>query len=100
MSQHLACSSDSEMERGTTLTIRSGALHRHDRLEVEMPEGQTVRAIIERFDPTGLYISLNGNRLICRPWHMGDANACRLSGTVSKWTVDQVVADAEATDAI
>ncbi|MFT4074214.1 MAG: hypothetical protein QM647_01700 [Asticcacaulis sp.] len=100
MSQHSACSSHSQVERGTTLTIRSGALHRNDTLDLEMPEGRTVRAVIERFEPEGLYIHLNGMQLKCRPWRMGDANACRLSGTVSKWTVEQIVADVEPTGAI
>ena len=91
MPNHIAISSSRDIGRGMTFTIRSGSLHRDDTLNMEMPGGHSVQAGVERFDPTGLYITIDGARLKCRPWRTGDGDAVRPTGTISKWTVDQVL---------
>lgn len=96
MENYLAHASSRQIHRGMTLAIHSGVLRRDDVLNVQMPEDGMLRAVVERFEVTGLYLSMNGKRLICRPWRTGDASTGRVCGTLSKWTVDQIEEGAAA----
>jgi hypothetical protein len=95
MPHHHATTNSLDLGRGVAFTIQSGALRRQDVLDLRLAEGEKTEATVERFDVTGLSIRLNGAIFKCRPWRMGDAKVRRLSGTVSVWTIDQVLEAAE-----
>lgn len=97
MSTHYAITNSRDIGRGIVFTVRSGALRRLDVIDLQLGDDERVEAVIEQFDPTGLTIRLNGTLCKCRPWQMGDAAIRRLPGTVSTWTIDQVL---EAEDAV
>lgn len=95
MPHHHAITNSLDLGRGVAFTIQSGALRCQDVLDLRLAEGERTEATVERFDVTGLSISLNGAIFKCRPWRMGDAEVRRLSGTFSVWTIDQVLEEAE-----
>jgi hypothetical protein len=95
MSQYYAIANSRNIGCGTAFTIQSGVLRRLDLLDLQLEEDGKVEAVIERFDSSGLSIRLNGSICRCRPWQMGDAAVRRLPGTVSSWTIDQILEAAE-----
>ena len=95
MPHHHAITNSQDLGRGVAFTIQSGALRRQDVLDLQLGGNEKIKAVIERFDVTGLFISLNGSLFKCRPWRMGDAGVQRLSGTISSWTIDQILETAE-----
>jgi len=97
MSIHYAITNSRDIGRGIVFTVRSGALRRLDVIDLQLGDDERMEAVIEQFDPTGLTLRLNGTLCRCRPWQMGDAAIRRLPGTVSTWTIDQVL---EAEDAV
>ena len=94
MAQYHAVANSRNIGRGMAFTIQSGVLRRMDVLDLHLEEDGMVEARIEHFDPTGLCISLNGATFKCRPWRMGDAAVRRLPGTISSWTIDQILEEA------
>jgi|GEM_PF-1156668 len=91
MSQYYAITSSRDIGCGTAFTIQSGVLRRLDVLDLQLEEDGKIEAVIEHFDSTGLSIRLNGSICRCRPWRMGDAAVRRLPGTISSWTIDQIL---------
>lgn len=95
MSRHHAITNSRDLGRGVAFTIQSGVLRHQDVLDLQLEGDETIEPIVEHFDVTGLSISLNGSLFKCRPWRMGDAQVQRLSGTISSWTIEQIVENAE-----
>lgn len=92
---HHAITNSCDISRGMAFTVQSGALRRQDILDFILPGDRKMQGTVERFDVTGLSIRLNGSVFKCRPWRMGDADVRRLSGTISSWTIEQVLETAE-----
>ncbi len=99
MSTHYAITNSRDIGRGIVFTVRSGALRRLDVLDLQLGDDGKAEAIIEQFGPAGLTIRLNGALCKCRPWQMGDEAIRRLPGTISTWTIDQVLETEDAVDA-
>ncbi len=95
MSHHHAITYSRDLGRGVTFTIQSGALRHQDVLDLQLAGDEKTEAIVENFDATGLSVSLNGSLFKCRPWRKGDAEVQRLPGTISSWTIEQIVEHAE-----
>ncbi len=95
MPHHHAITNSRDLGRGVAFTIQSGVLRRQDVLDLQLSGNEKAEAIIERFDVTGLCISLNGSVFKCRPWQMGDAEVKRLPGTISSWTIERILEAAE-----
>lgn len=96
MSHHHAITNSRDLSRGVAFTIRSGTLRGQDIIDLELAEGGAVEAVVEYFDATGLAIRLDGSIYKCRPWQMGDASVDRLTGTISSWTIEQILEASEA----
>ena len=90
--KHTASSQCDSLSLGMTFCVQGGSLHRGDRLQLELENG-SVEAHIERFDITGLYLTIDGARADCRPWQNGDKPLARCRGTSSSWTIESVEAD-------
>ena len=95
MPHHHAITNSRDLGRGVAFTIQSGALRHQDILDLQLAGDEKTEAIVEDFGVTGLSISLNGSLFKCRPWRMGDAEVQRLSGTISSWTIEQIIENAE-----
>ncbi len=91
MPHHHAITSSSDLGRGMSFTVQSGVLRHRDVIDLKLAGGKKADAVIERFDVTGLSISVNGSICQCRPWRMGDATVERLPGTISSWTIEQIL---------
>lgn len=87
--KHTASSQCGSLNRGMTFCVQGGSLHRGDRLLLALENG-SIEALIERFDITGLYLTIEGARVDCRPWQNGDKSLERCRGTSSSWTVESV----------
>jgi len=96
MIEHIASSASPSITSGAALCIQSGSLRRGDALQVSLAGDTRARARVERFDMTGLYLSVDGQRVKCRPWQKGDMDLNRCRGTSSRFTVQSVEADVEA----
>lgn len=92
MTRHTASSQCGNLSRGMTFCVQGGSLHSGDQLSLALENGK-IEALIERFDITGLYLTINGARADCRPWQNGDKPLARCRGTSSSWTVESVEAD-------
>lgn len=92
MNRHTASSQCGSLSRGTTFCVQGGSLHNGDRLQLELENG-SVEALVDRFDITGLYLTIDGAHASCRPWQNGDQPVARCWGTSSSWTVESVEAD-------
>ncbi|MCR6659709.1 hypothetical protein [Asticcacaulis taihuensis] len=92
MIEHSASSASASISSGTALCIQSGSLRRGDGLRVDLAGDGRAKARIERFDMTGLYLSVEGQSVKCRPWRKGDMDLTRCRGTSSRFTVETVTA--------
>ncbi|MDV6332310.1 hypothetical protein [Asticcacaulis sp. 201] len=90
MQRHRAVTISDNVLPAMTLSIHTGVLRHRDILDIGLPSGKTAEALVDRFDVTGLYLIMNGKRLVCRPWRGGDGPVTRLPGTSSNWTVDRI----------
>ena len=95
MSQFYAITNSRGIGCGMAFTIQSGGLRRLDVLDLQLGENGKIEAVIEHFDAAGLSIRLDGSICRCRPWRRGDAAVKRLPGTISSWTIDQILETAE-----
>ena len=92
MIEHSASSASPSITSGAALSIQSGRLRRGDSLRVHLAGDGRTKARIERFDMTGLYLSLENQSVKCRPWRRGDMDLTRCRGTSSRFTVETVTA--------
>ena len=90
-----ATSACASISPGAALCIQSGSLRRGDRVHIALPGGE-LTAQINAFDMTGLYLTLDGQAIKCRPWQKGDVDLDRCRGTSSRFTVATVEARLDA----
>ena len=81
---------------GTTLSVRSGALHVGDSLDLHAPDGGRLLVMIESIGASQLVFAFDGQMAVCRPWRAGDPGVYRLPGTSSNWIIERLEADAMA----
>jgi len=91
MPHHRAVTNSRDIGHGTAFTIQSGALRGQDVIDLKLAGDGIIEVIVEYFNASGLAIRLNDAICKCRPWRMGDADVNRLSGTISSWTIEQIL---------
>ena len=91
---HFAKTGTAAVGPGTTLSVRSGALHAGDSLDLNAPDGGRRQVLIKSIDASQLVFAFDGQMAVCRPWHAGDPGVYRLPGTSSNWVVERLEADA------
>ena len=81
---------------GTTLSVRSGAVHVGDSLDLHAPDGGRAQVMIESVGAALMTFAFNGQMAVCRPWRAGDPGVYRLPGTSSNWVIERLETDALA----
>lgn len=75
---------------GMTLSVRGGALHIGDSLDLNTPDDSRHQVLIQDIGAECLIFLIEGKRAICRPWRAGDPGLYRLPGTSSNWVVERM----------
>ncbi len=89
MAQQQARISSPEPAVGEALSIRGASIHKADAIVLTSGE-QMFEGTILSFNHSELILDLEGRRLTCRPWRMGDLGIHRYPGTSSNWTILRV----------
>ena len=87
MTHHPAITLSPALGVGVSFAITTETFAVNDVLDIHTASGDSLTARIERFDMSGLELSVGMQTFTCRPWKRGDPAVRRDIGATSDWTV-------------